>query len=67
MENDVINEPEILQHLALRFQNNRIYTYVESTLIAVNPYKLIPELYTEELKDMYIKNIVEDSGNMKEF
>lgn len=42
MENDVINEPEILQHLALRFQNNKIYTYVESTLIAVNPYKLIP-------------------------
>lgn len=41
MENDVINEPEILQHLALRFQNNKIYTYVENTLIAVNPYKNI--------------------------
>lgn len=45
MENDIINEPEILQHLTQRFLNKKIYTYVENTLVAVNPYTSIPQLY----------------------
>lgn len=58
MDNDIINEPEILQHLSARFLNRKIYTYVENTLIAVNPYFLISELYTDSLKDHYIRTII---------
>ena len=35
-----------------RFQNDLIYTYIGHVLICVNPYKSIPNLYTERtLKD----------------
>ena len=42
MQIDIINEPEILQLLTGRFQERKIYTYVENTLIAVNPFTPIP-------------------------
>lgn len=48
----------------MRFLDRKIYTYVENTLIAVNPYFMIPELYTDEVKDKYIRNIIQskDTG-----
>lgn len=48
-----------MQHLSGRFLNRKIYTYVENTLVAVNPYFMIPELYTNQLKDHYISTIIE--------
>lgn len=42
MQIDIINEPEILQLLTGRFHERKIYTYVENTLIAVNPFTPIP-------------------------
>jgi myosin heavy subunit len=50
MDTDVLNEPEILQTLKLRLENNRIYTFVENSLLAVNPYYPINSLYSNALK-----------------
>lgn len=46
LESDIINEPELLNSLRCRFDEEKIYTFVESTLLALNPYQLIPTLYT---------------------
>ena len=32
---------------AMRFINDKIYTYISQLLIAVNPYKSLPALYSE--------------------
>uniref|UniRef100_A0A0K0F6T6 Myosin heavy chain 95F (inferred by orthology to a D. melanogaster protein) n=1 Tax=Strongyloides venezuelensis TaxID=75913 RepID=A0A0K0F6T6_STRVS len=39
-----------------RFFKNKIYTYVSTTLIAVNPYKQIYDLYTGEMIKKYYNN-----------
>ena len=47
MEN--LSEAELLYNLALRFQKDLIFTYVGPTLIVMNPFKQIPDLYKNEL------------------
>jgi len=47
MDTDVLNEPEILKTLKFRLENSRIYTYVENSLLSVNPYIPIKALYSE--------------------
>lgn len=65
LESDIINEPEILNNLKLRFYDNKIYTFVENTLLAINPYHLISELYTQENKDLYIREVIEGKQSIK--
>ena len=44
----MLNEPEILNNLAIRFAKNLIFTNIGPTLLVMNPYKEIPELFNEE-------------------
>ena len=48
-----INEASILNNLLLRFQQNQIYTSLGTIVVAINPYKWIKELYTEESLSRY--------------
>eukprot|EP01029_Cantina_marsupialis_P007646 TRINITY_DN185_c0_g4_i1.p1 TRINITY_DN185_c0_g4~~TRINITY_DN185_c0_g4_i1.p1 ORF type:complete len:2063 (-),score=796.14 TRINITY_DN185_c0_g4_i1:239-6427(-) len=54
-----LNEPAILHDLRLRFEQDDIYTYVSSILIAVNPFKMLP-IYTPEILDQYKDQNVRD-------
>ena len=47
MEN--LSEAELLYNLQERYKKGRIFTYVGPTLIVLNPYCLIPELFTPEV------------------
>jgi myosin heavy subunit len=40
-----LSEDAIVNELALRYRSNLIYTNVGDILIAVNPYKELPDLY----------------------
>lgn len=40
---NILNEPEILQALKCRYvQHNKIYTYIGSTLVSINPFSKLP-------------------------
>ena len=47
-----LNEMSILHNLRIRYKEDKIYTYVSSILISVNPFKLLP-LYTTEMLEKY--------------
>ena len=49
-----INEASILNNLNLRFQKYEIYTSLGTIIVAVNPYKWIKTLYTEESLATYV-------------
>ena len=51
MEN--LNEAELLYNVKLRYEKNKIFTYVGPTLLAINPYMQIKELFTDELLNYY--------------
>lgn len=50
-----LHDAGILENVRLRFNQDQIYTYTSSVLLAVNPYKQIDSLYTEEVKKSYYK------------
>jgi hypothetical protein len=39
---------------------------VENSLVSVNPYTLIPELYLDQLKDFYIQTLIEQDENPRD-
>lgn len=45
---ELTDEKAIISCLKKRFERNDIYTYIARVLIAVNPYKVIGGLYSEE-------------------
>lgn len=45
---DILNEPEILSNLVERYKKNKIFTFIGPTLIVVNPYRVIPEYFSNE-------------------
>lgn len=47
MEN--LSEAELLYNLRERYTKGKIFTYVGSSLIVLNPYCMIPELFTKEV------------------
>lgn len=47
-----LNERTLLQNIKHRFENNNIYTYVGSILIAINPFKFFP-IYNPKYVKMY--------------
>ena len=49
----VLNEPEILQCLENRYQQDKIYTYTGPILIALNPFKALPAVYNKEVLEFY--------------
>lgn len=55
---DLLNEAELLQNLRKRYIMNKIYTYVGPTLLAVNPFKSVESLYSEQTLAHYINLVV---------
>lgn len=43
---DYLNDAEVLYNLKKRFYQNEIQTYVGPTLLIINPYKKIENLYS---------------------
>lgn len=50
-----LHEGSILNNLKVRYFKNEIYTYIGSILVAVNPYKPISGLYSNENLEKYSK------------
>jgi myosin heavy subunit len=48
-----VNRPGILHALHSRFVKDRIYTSIGPILVALNPFKWIPGIYEEEVKEKY--------------
>ncbi|XP_036176595.1 unconventional myosin-VIIb [Myotis myotis] len=47
-----LNEAGMVHNLLIRYQQHKIYTYMGSILVAVNPFQLLP-LYTREQVQLY--------------
>ena len=45
---DELNHATLLYNLFKRYTKNEIYTYVGPILLAMNPFKSMDHLYTEE-------------------
>ena len=50
---ETVNNVNILNALKSRFQRNMFYTSIGPILVAVNPFKWIKEVYSDELKQQY--------------
>ncbi|XP_065192993.1 unconventional myosin-X-like [Sycon ciliatum] len=50
-----LHEAAILYNIKLRYSKDMIYTYIGSILSAVNPYKSIGDLYSDDLIKRYTK------------
>ncbi|KAK2494337.1 hypothetical protein MC885_017199, partial [Smutsia gigantea] len=48
-----LNEATLLHNIKVRYNKDRIYTYVANILIAVNPYFDIPKIYSSETIKVY--------------
>lgn len=48
-----LNEATLLHNLKIRYQKDKIYTYVANILLAVNPYHEVKELYSKEKIKQY--------------
>lgn len=48
-----LNEPGVLWNLKVRYQQDDIYTYTGSILIAVNPFAAMPHLYGSHMMEQY--------------
>ena len=51
-----LNEPGVLWNLRVRYEQDDIYTYTGSILIAVNPFTPMPHLYGPHMMEQY-KNV----------
>ena len=49
VEMEILNEPEILSNLHVRYLNDNIFTYIGPTLIVMNPYKEIKGVFEEKV------------------
>ena len=54
VDSDDVSEPSILWTIEKRFMNNMIYSGIGSIIVAVNPYKMIDNLYSNELLQKYL-------------
>ncbi|KAL3634418.1 hypothetical protein CASFOL_021472 [Castilleja foliolosa] len=48
-----LHEPGVLYNLRCRYDYNEIYTYTGNILIAVNPFKRLPHLYSNDVMEQY--------------
>jgi len=44
----ILNKPEILNNIKLRYSRDDIFTLIGPTLIVINPYKTVPRLFSPE-------------------
>lgn len=45
---DILNEPEVLNNLIQRYKNDKIFTFIGPTLVVVNPYRVLPQYFSNE-------------------
>ena len=57
VEIDELNHATLLYNLQVRYMRDEIYTYVGPILLAMNPFKDVSQLYTEQLVEDYKKII----------
>lgn len=55
VEIDELNHATLLQNLCSRYCHDQIYTYVGPILLAMNPFKYMNHLYTDQVVDKYKK------------
>ena len=67
VEMDNLSEAELLYNLKERYQKEKIFTYVGPTLIVLNPYMFIPELFKSELLASFQKAVRELAFEHKKF
>jgi len=48
-----LHEPGILHNLRLRYAKDEIYTYTGAILIALNPWRPVPHIYSQEVVRKY--------------
>ncbi len=48
-----LNDPSLLWNLRFRYEHDKIYTYTGYILIAINPYKNMGPLYSDDLMFQY--------------
>eukprot|EP00924_Labyrinthula_sp_SR-Ha-C_P013543 augustus_masked-scaffold_5-processed-gene-6.34-mRNA-1 protein AED:0.10 eAED:0.10 QI:0/-1/0/1/-1/1/1/0/1165 len=63
-----LHTPALLHSLSLRYELDHIYTLTGPILIAINPFKIIPELYSvQAISDHYVFDLsfgaMSDAGN----
>ena len=46
---DILNDAELLVNIKKRFMSRNIFTYVGPTLLVVNPYYKIEELFQQKI------------------
>eukprot|EP00049_Salpingoeca_infusionum_P007985 m.128854 g.128854 ORF g.128854 m.128854 type:complete len:1133 (+) comp13879_c0_seq1:284-3682(+) len=56
-----LDESTLLHEIKVRFEQDKIYTYVGDILIAVNPFKALP-LYSDEVAADYINKQASDNA-----
>ena len=64
VQNDDVSEPSVLWSLRQRYKQNLIYSSIGSILIAINPYKVIKELYIPENMTAYMLHAA-DANDIK--
>ena len=65
---DCLNEAELLLNLRSRFlENEEIFTYVGPTLLIINPYKLLPDVFSIQNLALYQKEVNNLSFTLKDF
>ena len=42
----ILNEAEILENIYIKYSNDKIFTYIGPTIIVVNPYKELSDIFT---------------------
>ena len=52
-----LNEETLLEELRIRYNRDEMYTYVGEILVAINPYKDIPNIYSREKSKLYAKGV----------
>ena len=60
---NILNEPEVLRNIIERYKKDDIFTYIGSTLIVINPYKIIERHFNNQVITEIRNKIM--SGDLK--
>ncbi len=58
---DILNEPEVLNNLIQRYKSDKIFTFIGPTLVVVNPYRVIPEYFSNDVMLRVRNKVLEGS------